>query len=496
MIPRIHQRGTSFKSAVTYILHDPQMETTNRVDWAFSVNCGEVETTEAWRPMYDTWDRRTALKRENGVDLRGADNKAPVLHYTLAWAPGEHISKQQMMHAALMSLKALGLEQHQAVIAAHNDTAHPHVHIVANTVNPENGRTAPLKFSARALQEFAQEHDRMRLAYEAERDAAARQVPPPKINAEARAKSMAMLTPHPKLEKIRPTPAQPHHRRRALEKRDAIDRMRRHRAENDHAHLVEKDALWAVHRYERDELYRRAEEACGIAIDHVKDRFKSRWRDLYDAQRKEWKHLRSIEDKPLERAVYVIVNSERLGNGRALSSKEKAALILSPTKLFKAVEQLHKRERGGMAQVEKVEMSARLDRVWKSHEASFNNMKARHQAERETMRGRHTAENATISYYRASIELEYERRGLIPERPPAAGHPFETDAMYANRIREEINAHYRQQFGPDSVPNIPWNERPPEQPKPEPPPHDPEKAKRDMQEWMRRQQERDFDNER
>jgi len=71
MITRIHKRGTSFKTAVAYILHDTNKETTERVDWAFSVNCGNGDVAEAWRTMYDTWDRRTALKREAGVNLRG-----------------------------------------------------------------------------------------------------------------------------------------------------------------------------------------------------------------------------------------------------------------------------------------------------------------------------------------------------------------------------------------------------------------------------------------
>ncbi len=466
MIPRIHARGTSFKSALTYILHDPQKETTDRVDWAFSVNCGDVEVEDAWRPMYETWDRRTALKREAGVDLRGADNKAPVMHYTLSWAPGDRPSKQQMMDAALKSLKALGLEDHQAAIAAHNDKDHLHLHIVVNTVHPETGRTAALKFPARALGDMAREHDKVRADYQAERDKAADKLPPYRRNAELREKHMALLRPDPRLETIRPDPPEPHHRRRALEKRDVIDRMKRHRAENDHLHLVEKDALWAVHRAERDDLYRGTGEASQVARDYVKDRFKSRWREMYEAQRIERKHVERIQDKPLERAVYVFVNSERLGNGPGLSAKCKAELIASPAKLFKAVERLHTRERTGLAQVEKVEVKERLDRVWKAHEVSFANMAARQKTERAKMRAEQQAENnRTISYHRAARELEDERRGNIPERKAADAAPFETDATYVARIRKEIDTHYRRQFGPDSVPIIPWKE--PRNPMPE-----------------------------
>lgn len=487
MIPRIHARGTSFKAALNYVLHDPQKETTERVDWAFSVNCGTAEPTEAWRPMYETWDRRNALKRENGVDLRGRDNKAPVMHYTLSWAPDDKPSKQQMMDAALKSLKALGLEDHQAVIAAHNDKDHLHVHIIVNTVNPTNGKTAALKYPAYALRDMAREHDRLRAAWQAERDRAAEKLPPYRRNAELREKHMALLRPDPRLETIRPNPPEPHHRRRALEKRDVTNRMKRHRAENDHAHMVERDALWAVHRAERNDLYRRSTEACQVARDYVKDRFKSRWRELYEAQRVEWKHVERIQDKPLERAVYVFVNSERLGNGPGLSAKRKAALIASPTKLFQAVERMHTRERTGLAQVEKVEVKERLDRVWRAHEVSFANMAERQNAARARMRAEQQAWNdRDISWHRAALELEDERRGNIPERRAANAAPFETDATYVARIRRDIDTHYRRQFGPDSVPFIPWKKPPEPLPEQEPPAQTPPK---------KRPRDRDYDNE-
>lgn len=458
MITRIHKRGTSFKTAIAYILHDPNKVSKDRVDWAFSVNCGNGDVAEAWRPMVETWDRRTALKREAGVDLRGADNKAPVMHYTLSWAPGDHPSKQQMMDAALKSLKALGLEHHQAAIAAHNDKDHLHVHIVVNTVDPTNGRTANLKFPALALREFAREQERERAAYDAAREAAAQKLPPYKRNNEAREKAMALLRPNPMIEKLRPAEREPHHRRRALEKSDVIDRMRRHRAENDKLHMVEKDVLWAVHRAERDDLYRCTQEASQVALEHVRDRFKSRWRDLYKAQRDEWKHVERIQANPLERAVYVFVNSERLGNGRPLTMRETAALVASPAKLFKAVERVHTRERRGMAQIEKVETKERLDRVWRTHDVSFANLKAEQDSARAKMRAEQQAHNKrSVSYYRAEHELESERRGLIPERHAEGASPFETDAMYVTRARREIDTHYRRQYGADSVPFIPWN---------------------------------------
>ncbi len=37
-------------------------------------------------------------------------------------------------------LKDLGLQDHQAWMVAHRDTAHPHVHVMVNRVHPDTGK--------------------------------------------------------------------------------------------------------------------------------------------------------------------------------------------------------------------------------------------------------------------------------------------------------------------------------------------------------------------
>lgn len=442
MIPRIHKRGTSFKTATAYVLHDPKAETKERVDWDLSLNCGGAEPDQAWQAMYDTWSRRTALKREAGVDLRGADNKKPVMHITLSWAPGETVSKIQMIDAAIESLRAIGLKDHQAVIAAHNDKEHQHLHIIVNTVHPETGRTAALNYPARALRDVAREHDRKRAR---ENLAAQMHSARENRNADLRAKNMALLQPQPIIQAIKPAPSVRSHRRRAIQNADIINRMKRHRAEHDHAHMVERDALWAVHRAERDELFQQRRQAAQIALDYVRKRFKSRWRDLFEAQRMEMAHLNRIADKPMERAVYVFVNSERLGNGAALTMKQKAALISSPTALFEAVSRVHTRERRGMANIEKVEIAHRHEAVYRSYKNRFDQIVKRQEIERDNMRSGHYAANGRdIKYVLAFRELLAERKGLAPPREAANAPLFETDTGYVRRIRQELGQRYDQ----------------------------------------------------
>ena len=65
-----------------------------------------------------------------------------------------------MSRAVDGSLEALGLEGHEALIVAHDDTRHPHVHVVANRVDPETGKAAKLGNSKLRLSRWAEGYER------------------------------------------------------------------------------------------------------------------------------------------------------------------------------------------------------------------------------------------------------------------------------------------------------------------------------------------------
>ena len=100
------------------------------------------------------------LKRLAG-DARGGRKLAkPVLHYSLSWAQDETPDKREMSRAVDRSLEALGLEGHEALIVAHEDTGHPHVHVIANRVDPETGKAAKLGNSKLRLSRWAEGYER------------------------------------------------------------------------------------------------------------------------------------------------------------------------------------------------------------------------------------------------------------------------------------------------------------------------------------------------
>lgn len=61
----------------------------------------------------------------------------PVYHLILSADPGETLSREDWRHVVDRVLRNLGLTEHQALVVAHRDTAHRHVHLMVNTVHPE-----------------------------------------------------------------------------------------------------------------------------------------------------------------------------------------------------------------------------------------------------------------------------------------------------------------------------------------------------------------------
>ena len=159
MIPRLHKRGQSFKGACGYILHDAKTTSRSRVLWNETQNLIS-DPDHAWYEMFAVVRDQTALKKHAGRSAGGRKNTKPVLHYSLSWALDENPSPEHMRETARSSLKALGLEEHQAVLAAHSDKDHLHVHIVVNTIHPESGMTATLKYSKEKLSRWAEAYER------------------------------------------------------------------------------------------------------------------------------------------------------------------------------------------------------------------------------------------------------------------------------------------------------------------------------------------------
>jgi hypothetical protein len=64
----------------------------------------------------------------------------PVYHVALSFDPTDNVDRATMERVADNILRELKLNEHQAIIVAHEDRAHPHLHILVNRIHPETGR--------------------------------------------------------------------------------------------------------------------------------------------------------------------------------------------------------------------------------------------------------------------------------------------------------------------------------------------------------------------
>lgn len=163
MVPNLSKAGTSFKGAFAYYTHDKgRTDTGERLEWVSTRNLVTDDVARAERIMIATALDADRLKQEAGVRNTGRKSAAHVQTLSLSWSPEERVSREEMERAADEAISRLGLEDHQAVVLAHNDTAHQHVHVIINRVNPADGRMATLSNSHRELDRWAHEYEQRR----------------------------------------------------------------------------------------------------------------------------------------------------------------------------------------------------------------------------------------------------------------------------------------------------------------------------------------------
>lgn len=169
MIPRLTAGGTSFKGAALYYLHDKREEgeeerlTSDRVTWTYTLNLPTDDPERAWRMMAHTAMAQGELKTAAGIKATGRKLIKPVMAFSLSWSPDEPPpAPHEMLEAAQEALAVLDLSEHQAIVVAHHDTAHPHVHILVNRVNPVNGIAHKGSLSKLRLSAWAEAYEERR----------------------------------------------------------------------------------------------------------------------------------------------------------------------------------------------------------------------------------------------------------------------------------------------------------------------------------------------
>jgi len=160
MVPHVAARGFSFKGAGLYYLHDKSAKTSERVDWTLTRNVPTNDPNKALKWMTYTAMNADRIKAEYGGSRVGRKSEGKYVYtYSLSWHKDDKPTREEMQNAVFETLDRMKLTDHEAVIVAHRDTDHPHVHVICNLVNPNTGRTHTAQLDHKKLSEWAQEHD-------------------------------------------------------------------------------------------------------------------------------------------------------------------------------------------------------------------------------------------------------------------------------------------------------------------------------------------------
>ncbi len=161
MIPKINNRGHSFKGVIAYLIHDKdRAETSERLAWSHTENLHTNDPEKAAKLMAWTAMNAEKLKKESGGSAVGRKPSAgEVWHSSLAWALGEDPSIEHQRDTARDYIQKHGLSEHEYMIIGHNDTDHVHAHVVVNLVHPETGKTHDVGLDKRRAQEWALQYE-------------------------------------------------------------------------------------------------------------------------------------------------------------------------------------------------------------------------------------------------------------------------------------------------------------------------------------------------
>lgn len=156
------QRGRSFRGLTRYCLGPGEADVENRVDFVETRNIATRDPEAAWRVMAARHYMQDDLKAANGI-RRGGHGK-PVGHMFISWgaeeAAHQKLDREGMIKAANGALEAIGSENHQAIVIAHNDTLenNPHCHVIINLIG-DDGRLKDNTDEKKKLSRFALEHE-------------------------------------------------------------------------------------------------------------------------------------------------------------------------------------------------------------------------------------------------------------------------------------------------------------------------------------------------
>ncbi|RKR84409.1 relaxase/mobilization nuclease-like protein [Mucilaginibacter gracilis] len=134
--------GASFYECIRYCLEDKrQLSEQQKIELAARDHLQHKERAEVL--IYNQCGGNKHELTEQFLEVMKLNRRVekPVLHISLRLAPGDVLTKAQMMEMGQECAKEFGIADHQYICVLHKDTNEPHIHIAANRVGFD-GRVA------------------------------------------------------------------------------------------------------------------------------------------------------------------------------------------------------------------------------------------------------------------------------------------------------------------------------------------------------------------
>ncbi len=134
---RSHTRR--FATGIDYITEHAHERACRQDGRSFGDGIGYASAPKkaAWVQLRGVTSVATAAIEMEAVAVLSRRCKDPVYHLIVAYAKGEHPTREQVVSDAERLLRAIGMEPNQYVLAAHQDTDNYHAHVIANRIGPD-----------------------------------------------------------------------------------------------------------------------------------------------------------------------------------------------------------------------------------------------------------------------------------------------------------------------------------------------------------------------
>lgn len=421
MTPVIQDKGQSFRGAARYYLHDKQALTAARVEWTATHNLRTDDPDKAWRIMAFTAMAREDIKADAGVKKGGRKaTSGPVFTYCLSWHPTETPTREHQLESAMETLKLLGFEKHQALIVAHNDTAHPHVHVIVNCTDPDTGKLYEPSFGMKKLQKWARKYEKDR-----------GQNFSPKREENAQKREQGEKTSHKRKERKEYEAEQAAAQNGGLtydfvlaEQKVQDARLKHRGRAMDESHKRQWRQLSALYRAEKAQLAGVRDDSMTKAQNAAREQHGHQWAALRLRQDADRLAFRRREGSFIGFVANTLRTVRELRQQEREAGREDpatfAALTLFVAALSSAerrstLDRSHRREKAALRQQQKAELDGIAWRHWKDHLAREAGLHSAFAAQFDALKARQKEDRAAIRAAWRERKAEYAK-AMLPFR--------------------------------------------------------------------------------